>query len=102
MRRVTFDIPVEIEEILRRSNADVGQAVKEAVAAEGYRAGRFGLADVAELLGLETTIAAMDWLAARGVPFNYTIEDLEQDRRTFAELERLGLLKGPNKPGTAL
>jgi predicted HTH domain antitoxin len=96
MRRVTFDIPVEIEEILRRSNADVGQAVKEAVASEGYRAGRFGLSDVAELLGLETTIAAMDWLAARGVPFNYTIEDLEHDRETLNRLFGAAETEGSN------
>ena len=35
---------------------------------------------------LETRHEAQRWLAARGVPVNYSLADLEQDRKNLEEL----------------
>jgi hypothetical protein len=40
--------------------------------------------ELAELLGLASSIQAVRWLGARGVPINYSMEDLEADRRVLA------------------
>jgi hypothetical protein len=62
------------------------RAALEALVIEGYRTGKFGTAMVRRLLGLESRWEAESWLGQRGVHWNYTLEDLEADRRT---LERL-------------
>ena len=38
------------------------------------------------LLGLETRWDAEAWLAERGIPLNYDLEDLEADRRMLDRL----------------
>ena len=41
---------------------------------------------IAESLGFETRHEAQRWLAERGVPINYSLVDLEQDRKNLNEL----------------
>ena len=62
---ITIDIPKAIEEQLTAGwGVDLGRAAKEALAAEGYRAGVLSLGQVAELLGL--SIDAADGFLKRG------------------------------------
>ena len=83
---ISFDLPADMEEQLAACFGDVGQAAKEALVIEGYRQGKFGTSTVRRLLGLETRWEAERWLADRGVPMNYTPEDLQTDRQTLDRL----------------
>ncbi len=80
---ITFELPAEVERELQRQVGDLGRAAKEAFIIENYRAGLLSIGDVAELLGFETRFEAEQWLGRRGVRMNYSVEDLEADRRTL-------------------
>lgn len=83
---VTLNIPSSIEPTLRRAFGDnLDRVALEALAIEGYRSARLTAGEVALLVGLETSIQGQQWLAQRGVPANYDLEDLEIDRATLAE-----------------
>lgn len=82
---VTFSIPEGVEADLRRQLGDLGQAAKEALAIEGYRNARLSVGQVARMLGMGV-VEAQAWLSTRGVPLNYSLEDLEEDRKTLAGL----------------
>ncbi|RJP37984.1 MAG: UPF0175 family protein [Phycisphaerales bacterium] len=80
-------LPSTCEETLKRAfGADLDQAALEALAIEGYRTAKLTAGEVARILGLDTSIAAQEWLAQRGIPLNYALEDLEADRHTLARL----------------
>ena len=64
---------------------DLSSAAKEALAAEGYRAGDLSIGQVAAMLGMGV-IEAQLWLSRRGVPLNCTQDDLAADRQTLAGL----------------
>ncbi|MBI4578318.1 MAG: UPF0175 family protein [Planctomycetes bacterium] len=83
---VTFELPAGVEQDLRQEWQNLDQAAKEAFVIYGYNAGRLSLGYVAHILGLDTTLQAQEWLAQRGVPLNYSLADLESDRRTLARL----------------
>ncbi|MFM9958977.1 MAG: UPF0175 family protein [Phycisphaerales bacterium] len=98
MRKVTFEIPAEYGDVLDRAWPNLAQAAKESLAIESYRVGRISAGELAGLLELETSIEALEWLGARGIPMNYGIEQFEEDLRTLERLEALGKL--PPAPGT--
>ncbi len=83
---ISINIPFEQEKTLRAAWGNrLDQAAFDGLLVESYRAGRLSAGEVAELLGLETSLEALAWLSKHGVPLNYTIEDLKADRRTLAE-----------------
>ncbi|TWT41976.1 hypothetical protein RAS1_31020 [Phycisphaerae bacterium RAS1] len=82
---IKVDIPARVESILRAEWGDLSQAAKEALAIESYRAGKISIGFLAEMLAMGV-IEADAWLARRGVPLNYSAEDLEADRRDLREL----------------
>lgn len=83
----TLNVPVMIADTLRRAfGPDLDRAAVEALAMEGYRNGKFSCGDVAAVLGFSTSLEAQRWLAERGVPLNYTLDDLEADRASLARL----------------
>jgi len=73
---VSFERPEDIER-------DLGQAAKEAFLVQCYRDGRLSVGQVAEILG-RGVMATQDWLAERGAPLTYTLEHLEEDRKSLA------------------
>jgi predicted HTH domain antitoxin len=84
---VAFNISPVIESLLRRVfGDDLDRSALEALAIEGYRTARLTAGEVARLLGKQTSIEAQEWLASRGVPLNYALEDLESDRETLGRL----------------
>jgi predicted HTH domain antitoxin len=83
---ITFTLPADIERNLRQEWTDLDQAAKEAFVIHGYNTGKLSLGYVAQILGLDTSIQAQEWLARQGVPLNYSSEDLEADRQTLARL----------------
>lgn len=81
---INLNIQQDQEETLRGAWGNgLDRAALEALAIEGYRGGRLSSAQVGRLLGLGDRGAVNDWLAERRVPLNYTLEDLEADRRTL-------------------
>jgi predicted HTH domain antitoxin len=58
----------------------------EALAIEGYREGKLSLGEVAELLGLATSLDADRWLAELGVGLRYSPDDFQEDCRTLDKL----------------
>jgi predicted HTH domain antitoxin len=69
----------------RAFGPDLDRAAIEALAIEGYRTARLTLGEVAQILGLETSIAAQSWLSQHGVELNYSVEDLRADRESLAK-----------------
>ena len=81
---ITLNIPQESERQLREAfGSNVDRAALEALASEAYRTGRISAGKLVELLGLENRFAAEEWLASRGIHWNYGVEDLDADRETL-------------------
>ena len=86
---IRLDIPKTEEHALRGAwGRDLERAVLEAITIEGYRTGRFGAATVGRLLGHDSRWKTEQWLAGRSIPLNYTVDDLEADRKTLSRLLR--------------
>lgn len=83
--RIDLDIPKQVQGILEAEWGDLSRAAKEALAIESYRTGKLSVGLLAEMLGMGV-IEADRWLAERGVPLNYSPDDLEADRRDLATL----------------
>lgn len=82
-----INIPQETEQALRDAlGPDLDRAALEALVVEGYRSGKLSAAEVGRLLGLSDRWTVNQWLADRRVPLNYTLKDLEADRRTLDRL----------------
>lgn len=82
---VTFDIPTDIEQLLREELGDLGAAARDALLVESYRRGALSLGRLAEVMRIAATQAPA-WLAARGVSLNYSGADLLDDERTLNRL----------------
>ena len=69
------------------SEPEISRRVLETVALEGFKAGQLTLYQVRKILGFETRFEVHEFLAEHGVPWvNYSVEDLEKERRTLREL----------------
>lgn len=77
---VSFDLPSDVEASLRQEFRDVNQAAKEAFLVQMYRLGKISLGYLAQILGMQTSIQAQQWLSDRGEPLNYSAADLGADR----------------------
>lgn len=85
---ISINIPDDLERLIRDALGDnIDRAAIEAIAIEGYRAGRLSAAQVGRLVGISDRWQIGEWLAARKVQLNYSADDLEADRRTFARLD---------------
>jgi hypothetical protein len=81
---LTIHIPDEAERTLRDAWGDnLDRAALETLVVEAYRTGKLGISQVRRLLGFESRWEAEAWLAGRGVNWNYTLDDLEADRKTL-------------------
>jgi predicted HTH domain antitoxin len=86
MATITVELPDTVIQELTPSPGEISRRVLELVVLEGYRSERYSRGEVAQLLGLgwhETE----QFLAEQGLPYQYTLQDLDEDRRT---LERVG------------
>lgn len=81
----TLHLTFEASETLRRAfGPDLDRAAVEALAIEGYRTAKLSAGEVARILGLETSLAASAWLSQHGIELNYTLDDLNDDRKSLA------------------
>jgi predicted HTH domain antitoxin len=81
--QVTFDIPDTLADQLRASGKDPSRAALEALAVDAYRSGHLYEGEIKRLLGYGTRMQVHQLLKEHGVPHNYTVDDLEQDRETM-------------------
>lgn len=92
--QVTVEIPDDMAQKLTPKGQDPARTTLEAVALEGYRAGTLSAYQTRRLLGFETHYELDGFLKAHNVwEHAYSLEDLEQDRRTMKQLEAEGRLK---------
>ena len=85
---ITIEVPDEIAKALQEAWQDIPRGVLESIALEGYRSGALSDGQLRRLLDFETRFEVHGFLKDHGVPLNYSLEDLEQDRLAH---ERLGL-----------
>jgi Uncharacterised protein family (UPF0175) len=74
---------------LKAAGGDLSRRVLEALALDEYRLAHLSTGELRRLLGFSTGAALDGLLKTHGVSIDYTLEDLEQDRR---DLSRVGFL----------
>jgi hypothetical protein len=91
--QVTVEIPDEIAQRLAPNGQDPARTSLEAIAIEGYRSGSLTPSQTRRLLGFGTRYELDGFLKAHNVwEHAYSLEDLEDDRRTIKKMEEEGLL----------
>jgi len=91
--QVTVEIPDDMAQRLAVPGQEPARTTLEAVAIEGYRSGALTAHQTRRLLGFETRYELDGFLKAHNVwEYAYSIEDLEQDRRTLQQFEAEGRL----------
>jgi predicted HTH domain antitoxin len=91
--QVTVEIPDELAQQLTPEGQDPARSALEAIAIEGYRSGALTSSQTRRLLGFETRYELDGFLKAHNVwEHAYSLDDLEQDRRTLQQLESEGRL----------
>lgn len=83
---ITIQLPDDIEQALRRQAPNLDEDARDQFLIAQYRAGHLSTGDIADTLGFDTRHEAQTWLATRGVPLAYTLDDLEQDGKNLGEL----------------
>ena len=84
---LTISIPEEFAAMLGSSIEERERHAREALAMELYREGKISLRRMGEMAGVGGDYWAADRLrTARGVPLNYSAEDLEEDREVANRL----------------
>ena len=84
--RISLDIPDDLVQRLAEEGTDLSRAALEALAIDAYRMNRITGLQLRTILNIPSRYDLDGFLKHHGVPLDYTIEDLEQDRKT---LERL-------------
>lgn len=75
------------DEVFKSDNKNVSREVLETVAAEGFKSGQLGTAQIRRLLGFSSRSEVHEFLWKRGIPWvNYSVEDAERERKLLAEL----------------
>ena len=85
---LTVHIPDNLASRLSAAGGDLSRRALEAFALEEFKSGHLTKPELRELLGYETRAALDGFLKAHAVFEEYTLDDLEQERR---DLSRLGL-----------
>jgi predicted HTH domain antitoxin len=93
---IELQIPDEVARVLSTEYADLPRAAIEALALEGYRSNRLSDGQLRQMLGFSSRMQVHAFLKERGVPLNYSMADLEQDRETSKHLEARPSLGNPH------
>ncbi len=86
---VKIELPEDIEHHLEKQWGNLPRHALESLAIEGYRARVLNRSQVRRMLGFETGAEVDRFMAAAGVPFDYTVEDFERDAQTSEHLREL-------------
>lgn len=82
-----MDIPDDLVQQLAEEGKDLSRSALEALAIDAYRTERITSFQLRTLLGIPSRYELDGFLKKHGV-FDYTVEDLEKDRKTLDELWR--------------
>jgi predicted HTH domain antitoxin len=85
MVEVVIQLPETLASLFGETDEARSRRLLEDAVALGYQAGNLSHAQVGELLGLGFSDTEK-FLSDRGIPADYTLADLEADRRTLDEL----------------
>ena len=85
---LTIQIPDELARHLAEEHGDLSRRILEMIALEEFKSGHITKPELRRVLGFETRGGLDGFLKARGVFEEYTLDDLEQERR---DMSRLGL-----------
>ena len=84
---VALHIPDDIAKQMRQVHGqDIARHILEEYAIRAYQERTLGESHLRRLLGFETRDELEEFFAAHHVYRNYTLEDLEKDRRTARQL----------------
>jgi Uncharacterised protein family (UPF0175) len=87
MMEVALHIPDDVAKQMRQVNGqDIARHILEEYAIRAYQERTLGESHLRRLLGFETRDELEEFFAAHHVYRNYTLEDLEKDRRTAQQL----------------
>ena len=84
--QVAIELPEDIAEDLRAKWKDLPRHALEAIALEGYRSGALTESQVRRVLGFETRLEVNSFLKDRGVYYNYSPSELDQEIETNERL----------------
>ena len=82
---VTIELPEDVAGVFLANGENIEREVLEATALEGYRSCKLSHAQIGRMLNL-SRFEVDEFLKTHDVPLNYTVEDLEADRRTLDKL----------------
>ena len=80
--QVTFDLPTEVEEKLRRETPNLDADVRETYALELFRRGKLTHYELSRVLGLDRSATDAYLKQHKVVEGSLTMADLEADRQT--------------------
>jgi hypothetical protein len=84
---IAITLPDDIARYVQEQWGDIPRHVLESLALAWYQSGELNEEQVRRLLGYRTRLRVHAFLKEHGVPLQYTLDDLDQDR---AAHERLG------------
>ena len=84
--QLAIELPEDIAEDLRAKWKDLPRHALEAIALEGYRSGALTESQVCRVLGFETRLEVNSFLRDRGVYYNYSPAELDQEVETNERL----------------
>ena len=84
--QLAIELPEDIAEDLRAKWKDMPRHALEAIALEGYRSGALTESQVRRVLGFETRVEVNSFLRDRGVYYNYSPSELDQEIETNERL----------------
>lgn len=95
--QIILEIPDDVAHSLEAQVKDPPRALLESFALKGYRSGTLIDEQVGKLLGYGTRMQVDDFLEARGVYWDYTLEDLDRDAENSREFSsrRIAVTKRP-------
>ena len=82
---ITINLPEDVANVFLADGESIEREVLEATALEGYRTGKLSHAQVGRMINLNS-FEVDEFFKNHEVALNYTIEDLEADRRTLSKL----------------
>jgi predicted HTH domain antitoxin len=77
--QITIELPDEIAKQMQRQPANISRRILELIAADNYRQGRMGAAEVRRMLNLSSRWETYEFLKREKAYLPYTEDDLEQD-----------------------
>ena len=84
--QITINLPEDVVKVFASNGANPERKILEATAAEGYRSGKLSQTQIKRMLGFKVRTEVDAFLREHDVTLNYTIEDLEADRKTLDKI----------------